>query len=379
MYSIALKMLMGDRAKFIILVIALAFSSLLMTQQGALFIGMLRWTTSTLLQFQVPIWVVNPRVEQLNETQPMRDIDLERVRSVSGVAWAVPLNLSVQWAKLPSGFFKPIFLLGLDSTTLLGAPSNLIEGKVNYLRQANAVIVDTLAIKQLSENPEHPIGMGSTFEVNDHEARIVGIANPVYSYWGYPYIYTTYERALEMIPPQRKNLGYILVHQQEGLDAGDIARRIEQETGLRAYTDNEFFWSTIIWFFKYTDIPGVFGITIMLGLIVGTSISGQTFYLFVLENIRYLGVLKAMGAGTNLLAKMLFVQAFFVGFIGFGLGVGLSCFLAITSLLTGAPPYYLTFDLLFGIGIVILIICCFAALIAIRKVSKLEAAEVFRG
>ena len=54
------------------------------------------------------------------------------------------------------------------------------------------------------------------------------------------------------------------------------------------------------------------------------AISGQTFYSFVLENLKHLGALKAMGASNGLISRMLLLQAWTVGFIGYGLGVGLT-------------------------------------------------------
>ena len=48
MYHLALKMLLGDRAKYVMLVAGLTFASLLMTQQCAVFFGLLSWTTSHL-------------------------------------------------------------------------------------------------------------------------------------------------------------------------------------------------------------------------------------------------------------------------------------------------------------------------------------------
>src|SRR5262245_32999799 len=117
MYHIALKMLIGDRAKYLMLISGLTFASLLMTQQCAVFFGLLMWTTSHLRNMRASIWVVDPKVEQVNEVKAMRDTDVSRVRSVEGVAWAVPLFFSVQQTKLQNGIFKPIMLIGLDNST----------------------------------------------------------------------------------------------------------------------------------------------------------------------------------------------------------------------------------------------------------------------
>ena len=69
---------------------------------------------------------------------------------------------------------------------------------------------------------------------------------------------------------------------------------------------------------KNTGIPLNFGIAVILGFIIGMAISGQTFYNFILDNLRYLGTFKAMGANNRLLTKMVLLQAVWVGFIGWG-------------------------------------------------------------
>src|SRR5438093_1360854 len=115
MYKIAFKMLVGDRAKYLLLVSALTFSVLLMTHQGSIFCGLMRWSTATVRNIKVPMWVVDPLVEQPGEFLPLLNTDLPRVRSIEGVKWAVPLFSSISQARLEDGAFKSIQLMGLDT------------------------------------------------------------------------------------------------------------------------------------------------------------------------------------------------------------------------------------------------------------------------
>ena len=134
MYHIALKMLIGDRSKYIMLIGGLTFAALLMTQQCAVFFGLLSWTTSHLRNMRAAIWVVDSKVEQVNEVKAMRDTDVSRVRSVAGVEWAVPLQASILQSKLSDGNFKPIMIIGLDNTTLVGRPSRMMAGRLEDVR-----------------------------------------------------------------------------------------------------------------------------------------------------------------------------------------------------------------------------------------------------
>lgn len=378
MYLIAIKMLIGDRAKYIMLVSALSFAALLMTQQSGVFTGLMRWTTATLRNTNIPIWVVDPNVEQVNEVKPMRDTDLARVRSVPGVAWALPFYFGLQQARLYDGKFKSIQLLGVDAATLIGAPAVMLEGKVEDLWKSDAVIIDRIGLQKLSQDSAKQLKLGDTFDINDHEARIVGICEVEQSFFGYPFVYTTYERAIQFSPKTRRNLSYILVQPLPDVNHQNLVKAINSQTGLKAYTQEDFFWSTIWWFVRNTGIPISFGTTILLGFLFGIAVSGQTFYSFILENLGNLGALKAMGASNGLLRRMLLLQAGLVGMIGYGIGIGLASVFGFIALKKAQPPFYLPYQIPLFTFFTILFICAFSALLGIRKVSRLEAAEVFR-
>src|ERR1041385_4391721 len=73
MNFIALKMLFGDRAKYIGIVIGLTFASLLITQQSAIFAGMMTRTFSFLSDVGLPdIWVVDPQVQYIEDIKPLQ-------------------------------------------------------------------------------------------------------------------------------------------------------------------------------------------------------------------------------------------------------------------------------------------------------------------
>ncbi|MEO7297703.1 MAG: ABC transporter permease, partial [Verrucomicrobiota bacterium] len=103
------------------------------------------------------------------------------------------------------------------------------------------------------------------------------------------------------------------------------------------------------------------------------------FYSFILENLRNIGALKAMGASDGLLARMVLLQSFTVGLIGYGMGIGLTVLFGAAVLKKGMPPFSLPYQLPLFTLVVIMLICAFAALLGIRKVRQLEAAIVFRG
>ena len=377
MLRLALKMLYGDRAKYMMLVCGLSFCALLMSQQISVFCGLLLWTNAKVRNIRVPVWVADAKVEQVNEVVPMREIEVQRVRSVPGVEWAVPLYWSLLQTRLPDGTFQAVQLTGLDSATLVGRPTKMRAGNVENLRLPNAVIVDQVAIAKFAKRGI-ALKVGSTFEINDKEARVVGICETERSFLGQPYVFTTYSRALEYSPPQRKLLSFVLVQPKPGVAVPELLARISAMDGLRAFSSDQLKWDTFMWYVKNTGIPISFGTVVILGIVVGIAIAGQTFYLFVHENLRFMAALKAMGAGFGTLAQMVFLQAFTVGFTGYGIGVGIAAMFGNAVLKKGEPPFYMPWQVLVFAGVIILLICCLSAFVGLLKIARTEAAMVFK-
>lgn len=380
MYLVALKMLFGDQSKYMMLVSGMAFATLLMAQQSALFCGLMTWTFSSITNMHASIWVADPKVEQVNDNKPLRDTDVDRVRSVDGVGWAAPVYQGVVIARDPvTSAFKFVTLVGLDPTTLAGAPAKIIAGKLEDLRRPGTVILDQFGVERFSEGRDKPIGIGDVLELNDNEARIVAICDVQRPFIGGPYMYTTYDRAVSGYAYRsRKMLTYVLTEPAPGYTAAEVAQRIEKETGLRAYTADAFKRSTMIWYFKNTGIPAVMGVTVLIGLIVGIAVSAQTFYSFVLENTRYLGALKAMGTGTWTLCGMLLFQSVSVGLIGYGLGIGVTTAFGHVAISGRNIPYFMPWQVPLGVLVIVLFICAVSALFGIMRITRLEPAIVFR-
>jgi putative ABC transport system permease protein len=229
--------------------------------------------------------------------------------------------------------------------------------------------------------------MGKEIEMNDHRAVIVGICEASRTFQSNPVIYTTYSRAKSYIPQERKVLSYILakVKEPKGLDdeqkaalQAKIARRIENQTKLMALSSKAFTEKTIDYYLKYTGIPINFGITAALGFLVGTAIAGQTFYNFTLENLKQFGALKAMGATNGRIVGMILLQAVVVGFLGYGIGVGLAALFGFRVQGTELA-FYTPWQLLPITAGAVVLICILASLLSVRRVMVLEPAVVFRG
>jgi putative ABC transport system permease protein len=383
MNLVALKMLVGDRAKYLGIVMGITFASLLITQQAAIFIGLMGRTYGSISDLGLPdIWVMDPKVQFIDDIKPLQDTQLLRVRGVEGVDWAVPLYKGLLKARLEDGTFQTCNVIGLDDATLIGGPPVMMKGKVDDLRRADSVIVDDVGAAGKLAHPSktgkpQPLVPGDALELNDHRAIVVGICKVSRTFQSQPTVYTTYQRATVFAPRERKLLSFVLVKAKPGQNLDELRHRIETATGLSAFTQQGFIDKTWWYFFDNTGIPINFAISVALGFIVGTAIAGQTFYSFTLENLRQFGALKAMGTPNGTLLRMILLQAILVGTIGYGLGVGLAC-LSGWGARNTELSFVLPWQLMLVSAAAILVICILSSLLSIWKVIKLEPAIVFK-
>lgn len=377
---LAWKMLTGDRTKYLGIVFGVAFGTLLIAQQSSIFVGLMRRTSSQIIDItSADIWVMDQRQRNVDDIRPMPESRLHRVRGVVGVEWAVRLSKSMVRVRTLSGDFTQGILVGLDDASFTGAPQEMLQGHHLDLRRPDGVILDVDGYRQLF--PGEPVTVGRVLDMNDRRAVVVGICRVTPPFQTFPVLYTRYSQAVQFMPRERNTLSFILAKAARGQDLQVLSKRISQQTGLKAMTWDEFFWLNIGYYIENTGIPVNFGITVTLGFIVGGAIAGQTFYLFTLENLKQFGSLKAMGVTNLRLIGMILFQATLVGVMGYGLGIGASAGFFELMESTGQAdlrgmwvPWQVAVIAAVAVGLIVVI----SSLLSLRRVLVLEPAMVFR-
>lgn len=379
MSFVALRMLMHDRAKYLGLVFAIAFASMLMAHQTSIFVSLMRRTTSQIQDVKdAQVWVLDPRVQYIDEVEPLPASALERVRSVSGVAWAAPLFKGAARARSGTGEFQVVLLLGIDDQSLVGGPRDLVLGSLDDLRRPDAVVLDDAGWSYMF--PGRPFELGRTLEMNDRRAVVVGICRCSPPFQTVPVAYTRYSQAVRFVGRERKTLSFVVARAADGTSLDALCGRIQEATGLLALTRDQFAWRTIRYYLTHTGIPVNFGITVTLAFIVGTVVAGQTFYLFTIENLKQFGALKAIGLTNGQLARMIVLQAIVVGLLGYALGVtGAAAFFEVTKDVSHLRGFFMPWQIMVGTGVAVVVIVTLASLLSLRRVVVLEPAVVFRG
>jgi putative ABC transport system permease protein len=378
MNFIALRMLTGDRAKYIGLIFAIAFSTFLLLNQTSIFAGIMRRTGSQIEDItDAEVWVMDPATQYFEQTKALKDTDLLRVRGVPGVQYAVRLFKGQPIARTPKGNFSQAVVIGIDDATLVGAPRRMLLGSWERLREPNSVVLDSAGYYLLF--PGEPLELDRTLEMNDHLVRIVGISDASAPFASFPIMHARYSEAVNFLGRERSQMSFVLARSEAGITPRELTRRIHEATGLRARTAKEFRWDCVRYYIANTGIPVNFGITITIALIVGLVVSGQTFYLFTVENLKQFGALKAIGVTNGRLIGMILLQALTVAFIGYAFGTGLAAlFFEVTAQKVATRGIVLLWQNVVGVGVLMFLVAIAASLLSIRRVIFLEPAAVFR-
>jgi putative ABC transport system permease protein len=374
MLRISLKMLFGDRTKYLTLVLGLAFATLLINQQASFFIGLLIRATGPLQNVGQPdLWAIDPGTKWVLEFRALDDRILDRIRAVPGVRWAEPFFNSFAILELGNGGFQRVQIIGIPRSSLIGRPPEVVAGNLEDLRAPDAIMIEESTLAKLG-NPK----IGDTLKINDKRAIVVGFCRAKKGFESNAVIYSTFDNAVRFSPVGRQRISYVLVKAQSPEAIPEVKRLINALGDVKAVTRDEFITRTLMWVLNETGIGINFSITIFLGFIVGVSLSAAIFYQFTVENLRYFAVLKALGASGFKLGSMVALQATVAGLIGYGIGIGITSLISFwirnssTELDSSLPWPLLAAS--FGATM----FCVFlASLFSLRRVVTVSPASVF--
>ncbi|NBO63913.1 MAG: ABC transporter permease, partial [Acidobacteria bacterium] len=106
------------------------------------------------------MWILSKGVVNLENGIPFSERKYHQALSVAGVAEARRLTINFSTWKRPNGSDESILLMGVEPDGGLGIPWDLVAGRVEDLRQPDAVIIDELYREKLGVT-----GLGQVFEI----------------------------------------------------------------------------------------------------------------------------------------------------------------------------------------------------------------------
>jgi putative ABC transport system permease protein len=374
MPPLAQRNLFHDKVRLTVTLTGIVFAVVLIVVELGLFVGFTKTTSGLIDHSNADLWITSRNVPYIEQGVAFSERKLNQVRAVSGVEDAEKYIAHwTQW-KLPNGSEESVQIVGINVESNLGRPWNLVQGRVEDLKNPNAIILDELYKEKLGVTRVNQI-----VEINGHRARVVGFTHGIRSFTTSPYVFTTFKNAQDYTGLREDQAYYILVTLAPGANAKQVQYDIlAQVKDVDVLTTPQFSHMTQFYWMFTTGAGVAVLLAAVLGLVVGFVVVAQTIYATTVDHLREYGTLKAMGAPNRYVYKVIVKQAAISALIGYVLGMIVSA-LVVHASQSGGAAILLPLPLAVGMFFLTLIMCIGAAMISINKVTRLDPAMVFKG
>ncbi len=375
MLTTAWKFIRFDKAKSIGVIVGILISTFLIGQQLGIFSFLTGLMKSLASNVKADIWVVDSKTEDVNQLGKLDIRNLRVIQGMNGVKEAFPIIVSGATCNYQNGTSGAITLIGVDIHqigTVLDS-NRIIKGSSANLQTDGAVSAEFFEKKNLGDN----IDVGTEFEINGKRA-FFAFQTKGFRGFGSSFALTTIDRARFYSNQANTNISAVLIKVKPGTNIPNLVNTINHTLyGVRAWSSNDLAYSTIKKILSTSGIALSTGTLIIFALISGFFIIGLTMYSSALDRLKDYGTLKAIGASNPFIRKLIMTQAILfalVGFfIGFALLEGFRTGVAKSGLIFSFPPL-----LIFSIFITIVLISLGGASFALKRISSVEPAAVFR-
>ena len=374
MPPLALRNLTHDRVRLAVTLTGIVFAVVLIVVELGLFVGFTVTTSNLIDNSSADLWVTSKHVPYIELGVPFSERKLYQVRAVPGVANAQKFILRwTQW-KRHDGRQESVQIVGINPDKPLVGPWNLVGGSVADLKKPDAIIIDELYKDKLGVTRA-----GEVFELNGRRARIVGFTRGIRAFTTSPHVFTAFKNAQDCTRVPEDQTIFVLLKVAPGADLNQVRSDILASVkDVDVYTSAEFSHMTRFYWMFTTGAGVALLLAAVLGLVVGFVVVAQTIYATTIDHLREFGTLKAIGASNRYIYRVILEQASISAVIGYALGMIVSL-LAVRGSQHGGASILVPWPMAISMFFVTLSMCAGAAMVSIRKVTRLDPAMVFKG
>jgi len=370
--TLAYRNLFHDRLSLTVTLVGIVFSVVLVAVQCGLYIGSERMIAAMLDQSKGDLWVVPYGTKSFDDPSFLIGHEKYAVLSTPGVGAAEELVVNFSNWRKPKGGTTAVLLVGSDHENGTLKPWNVVGGSVAQLDAPDAVAVDDTYFTDLGID-----GLGDTAEVNDARVKVTAVTHGIRSFTTLPYVFTTLDRARNLLAAGENQATYTLVRLTRGADAKAVRKRLEERLQDReVLTQAEFRKRSVDYWLFQTGAGAALIAGAALGMIVGVVIVAQTLYSSTKDHLNEFATLRALGASAGYIHKVILIQALMSALLGYSVGMVLSLLVIWaskdTTLLIVMTPGLAVLLFALTIGM-----CVIAAISAIFKVTRIDPAGVF--
>ncbi|MEQ8857071.1 MAG: ABC transporter permease DevC [Pseudomonadales bacterium] len=219
-----------------------------------------------------------------------------------------------------------------------------------------------------------------TTEVNDRTIEVVDTFTMGTSFGIDGTIITSDDNWLRLFPDRSRNdiqLG--LIRLTDDADEAAVAEQLRRDLpdDVLVLTKAEFIARETAYWDSATPIGYVFFFGAVMGFVVGAIIVYQILFADVSEHLNEYATLRAIGYSNRFVSGIVLQQAAILAVLGFIPGVAVVIWLYGSAAAATNLPIYLTGERAGAVFLLTLVMCAMSALLAVRKVRRLDPAEVF--
>jgi putative ABC transport system permease protein len=372
MARVGLKMMVHDKLKMMGTLMGVFFAVLLSNQQAGTFLGLIHKNTMFIDNAGADVWIVPPNTQTFQPAKTIPEVLSKQAQAVAGVAWAKPLLYGGGSVSIPGGGSEAVQIVGTRLPDLKGGPWNMIAGDPSILRQP-----DTMIFEDGVRDTLGGLNLGSVREIGGRKIQVGGFTWGLLPF-GPAYAFADYDLARLLLHVDVDRTHFILVGVEPGVSPERVRDDLQRAfPEVKVMTRQDFATSTVRFLLVRTPIGITFGTSALFGLIIGFVIVALTTFSAVVDNIREFGTLKAIGATTWDLAKLLLAQSVAYAVLGSILGLA-----AVTQVANAvrSPKFGILISPTLAVGttVMMVLLCIAASSFALIRLRKLEPAMVFR-
>lgn len=362
---LARKNLFQDRRRATLAVLGVGAAFVLVLVLEGIFAGAMNQVTAYIRHSPADVFVAQRNVKTMHMTaSALPPSTVDDVRAVDGVAWAEGLRYTTSTVDAGNDSLLT-YVLGYDTTTGRGGPRRISTGRPPGPGQA---LVDSVAADELGVTVGDTVTiLGKPFVISGLSTGGTYIANTT--------VFITTEDFARLRGP---TYAYILVGARDDTPPEVLTQRLTDvlpDTTVMRRDEFAHEEANVV----RSMAADVMAIMSVIGFLIALALIGLTLFTATIAKQREYGILKAIGANTRRLAATVVAQAAWTVALALGVAVGLSVAL-------GAAIGALTPNLEVDIQVAsvartclsALVIASVAALLPLRRVTRVDPATAFR-
>ena len=344
----------------------------------ALFVSAVRYHNA----IDYDLAMISPKTEYLITAKKFPRSRLHQVQGFAGVNSVTPIYSQLgSWRNpVEPGSTRSIFVVAFDPSDI-GFSRIISPQALEQIKTPDQVIFDQLGRKEYGPVAELMQSRNTVHtEVNDRAITVTSLYGVGTSFGLDGGIITSDLNFLRMFPKEKKSAITVgLIHLEPGQNPDQAQARIRSGIpgDVLVLTPDEFRAAEIDYWNTTTPIGYIFAFGAIIGVVVGLIIVYQILFADVQDHLKEYATLEAMGYSPGYLRNVVLQEAIILAVLGFLPGIGLSILVFSQASVATGLPLEMSMESALQIFGLTLAMCAGSGLLALRKLSGIDPAEVF--